>query len=81
MTRSVFDGEDVVQDSLAKAYYALGQMLEAPNLRPWLFRVAHTTAFDRLRRYERKHVDPVSDVPERAAPEEEASIRYLWKRR
>jgi RNA polymerase sigma-70 factor, ECF subfamily len=70
MTGSVFDGEDVVQDTLAKAYYALGQMLEPPNLKPWLFRIAHNTALDFLRRYERKHVDFVSDLPERADSDE-----------
>lgn len=66
MTGSVFDGEDVVQDTLAKAYYALGQMREPPNLKPWLFRIAHNTAMDYLKRYEHKYVEPVSDVPERA---------------
>ncbi len=70
MTGSVFDGEDVVQETLAKAYYALGQMLEPPNLRPWLFRIAHNTAMDFLKRYERRNVEPVSDLPERAEPEE-----------
>lgn len=66
MTGSVFDGEDVLQDTLAKAYYALGQMREPPNLKPWLFRIAHNTAMDFLKRYEHKHVQPVSDVPDRA---------------
>jgi RNA polymerase sigma-70 factor, ECF subfamily len=70
MTGSVFDGEDVVQETLAKAYYALGQMLEPPNLRPWLFRIAHNTAMDFLKRYERKNVELVPDLPERAEPEE-----------
>jgi RNA polymerase sigma-70 factor, ECF subfamily len=70
MTGSVFDGEDVVQETLAKAYYALGQMLEPPNLRPWLFRIAHNAAMDFLKRYERVHVDVVAEVPERAEPEE-----------
>jgi RNA polymerase sigma-70 factor, ECF subfamily len=70
MTGSVFDGEDVVQETLAKAYYALGQMTEPPQLRPWLFRIAHNTAMDFLRRYERKNVELVADVPERAEPEE-----------
>jgi RNA polymerase sigma-70 factor, ECF subfamily len=70
MTGSVFDGEDVVQDTLAKAYYALGQMLEPPNLRPWLFRIAHNTALDFLRRYERKNVDIVPEVPDRREAEE-----------
>ncbi|HEY1429797.1 MAG TPA: sigma-70 family RNA polymerase sigma factor [Candidatus Tumulicola sp.] len=70
MTGSVFDGEDVVQDALAKAYYALGQFVEPPNLKPWLFRIAHNTAMDFLRRYERKNVEPVPELPERAEPEE-----------
>jgi RNA polymerase sigma factor (sigma-70 family) len=71
MTGSVFDGEDVVQDTLAKAYYALGQMTEAPPLRPWLFRIAHNAAMDFLRRYERRHVDLVAEVPDALAAEEE----------
>ncbi|HEY2476763.1 MAG TPA: sigma-70 family RNA polymerase sigma factor [Candidatus Cybelea sp.] len=70
MTGSVFDGEDVVQETLAKAYFALGQMLQPPNLRPWLFRIAHNTAMDFLKRFERQHVEPVADLPERAEPEE-----------
>ena len=70
MTGSVFDGEDVVQETLAKAYYALGQMVQPPNLRPWLFRIAHNTAMDFIKRYERQHVEPVAHVPDRAEPEE-----------
>lgn len=70
MTGSVFDGEDVVQDTLAKAYYALGQMREPPNMKPWLFRIAHNTAIDFLRRYEHKNVELVPDVPEHAEPDD-----------
>jgi len=70
MTGSIFDGEDVVQETLAKAYYALGQMVQPPALRPWLFRIAHNTAMDFIKRYERQHVEPVADVPDRAEPEE-----------
>ena len=70
MTGSIFDGEDVVQETLAKAYYALGQMVQPPSLKPWLFRIAHNTAVDFIKRYERQHVEPVADVPERAEPEE-----------
>lgn len=70
MTGSVFDGEDVVQDTLAKAYFALGQMPQPPNLRPWLFRIAHNTAMDFLKRYERQHVEPVAELPERAEPDD-----------
>ena len=70
MTGSVFDGEDVLQDTFAKAYYALGQMMEPPNMKPWLFRIAHNTAMDFLKRRERKSVDLVSEVPERAEVED-----------
>lgn len=76
MTGSIFDGEDVVQDTLAKAAYALAQMDSTPPLRPWLFRIAHNTALDFLRRYEQRHVvatadiDDVTDSPELSAPDE-----------
>lgn len=65
---SAIDGEDVVQDSLAKAYYALSLSTELPPLRPWLLRIAHNTAIDFLRRYERRFVEPVAEVPETADP-------------
>ena len=72
MTGSVIDGEDIVQETLAKAHYALAQMTEAPAFRPWLFRIAHNAAMDFLRRYDRKHVELVAEVPEMAEePERE----------
>lgn len=61
---SAIDGEDVVQEVLAKAFYALGAQVEMPPLRPWLLRIAHNTSVDFLRRYERRFVDPVADLPE-----------------
>ena len=57
---SAIDGEDVVQDTLAKAFYALSQSPEVPSLRPWLFRIAKNTAIDLLRRYDRTHVESLS---------------------
>src|SRR6478672_9296096 len=69
MTGNVFDAEDIVQDTLAKAYFALSEMGEPPPLRAWLFRIAHNTAMDFLRRYERKHVDVVAEVPDFAEPD------------
>jgi len=44
--------------------------VQAPNLKPWLFRIAHNTAMDFIKRYERQHVEPVADVPDRAEGEE-----------
>src|SRR5262244_4356835 len=62
MTGSVFDGEDVVQDTLAKAWYALAEMEAPPPLRPWLYRIAYNTAMDFLRRYEHRNVDSTADL-------------------
>ena len=60
---SVIDGEDVVQDTLAKAFYALSQSPELPALRPWLFAIARNTAIDLLRRYDRKHGESLDEEP------------------
>ncbi len=49
MTGSVADGEDVVQETLARACYELPQMQTLPPLRPWLFRIAHNRAIDHWR--------------------------------
>src|SRR3954462_9086068 len=64
MTGSVADGEDVVQDALAAAYYALPDLDELPPLRPWLFRIAHRRALDHLRRYDVRMGEPLDEVAE-----------------
>lgn len=54
MVGSVIDGEDVVQETLAKAAEAFAKAgpLERPEA--WLLRIAHTTALDALRRSRRQ---------------------------
>ncbi|QUD88172.1 sigma-70 family RNA polymerase sigma factor [Phenylobacterium montanum] len=56
MVGSAFDGEDVVQDALAKAAEALPSA--GPIARPesWLFRIAHNAALDALRKRKRQAV-------------------------
>jgi len=66
MTGSVADGEDIVQDTLARAYYALSEMEDVPELRPWLFQIAHNRALDHLRRYDRRMSEPLDSVLETA---------------
>lgn len=78
MVGSVADGEDIVQDTLASAYYELGNLHEAPALRAWLFRIAHNRALDHLRRYERrmgKPLDEIESPPDGAEDADDALVR------
>ena len=59
MTGSSVEGEDIVQEALAKVYYQLPQLGHIDNLRAWLFRVAHNKALDYLRRYDVRFGEPL----------------------
>jgi RNA polymerase sigma-70 factor (ECF subfamily) len=74
---SVIDGEDVVQDTLIRAFVALQDfeeqgLEEMPPLRPWLFRIAHNRALDLLRGRTVRMAEPIeaaSDVSDPASPD------------
>jgi len=66
MVGSIADGEDVVQDTLARAYYALPEMETMPPLRPWLFRIAHHRALDHLKRYDVRMREPLESAEHHA---------------
>jgi RNA polymerase sigma-70 factor (ECF subfamily) len=70
MTGSVSDGEDIVQETLARAYYSLPELYSLPHLSSWLFRIAHNCALDHLRRYERRMGKPLLDEEADAAPDD-----------
>jgi RNA polymerase sigma-70 factor (ECF subfamily) len=62
---SVIEGEDVVQDTLARALVALQESGEPAALRAWLFRIAHNRAMDLLRSRTLRESEPIeaaSDV-------------------
>jgi RNA polymerase sigma factor (sigma-70 family) len=67
MTGSIADGENVVQDTLARAYYELPELKQLPAMRSWLFRIAHNRALDYLRRYERRMGEPLEVAADIAA--------------
>lgn len=67
LTGSVIEGEDVVQETFAKAFQALSLQAGVPELRPWLFRIAHNTAIDLLRA--RRRVEVREDFSEVADAE------------
>ncbi len=54
MTGSAVDGEDVVQDALVKAIDAYARAGAIADPAGWLFRIAHNTALDFLRRRARR---------------------------
>jgi RNA polymerase sigma-70 factor (ECF subfamily) len=67
MTRSVIDGEDVVQDAVIKALEAFAAA--GPILQPegWLFRIAHNAALDFLRRRARQALIHSDEDPDMVA--------------
>jgi RNA polymerase sigma-70 factor, ECF subfamily len=62
LTGSVIEGEDIVQETLARAFYSLSLTLDVPPLRPWLFRIAHNAAVDFLKSHGRKYTETHADV-------------------
>jgi len=59
---SVIEGEDVVQDTLAKALVALDGLSDTPSLRAWLFRIAHNRALDLLRSKAIRAAEPIESA-------------------
>ncbi len=69
---SVIEGEDVVQDTLAKAFVALDGLAGTPPLRAWLFRIAHNRALDVLRSKAIRAAEPIDaahNVVDQANPD------------
>jgi RNA polymerase sigma-70 factor (ECF subfamily) len=68
MTGSVIDGEDVLQDALIKAVEAFAASHPVANPEGWLFKIAHNTALDFLRRRNRhvalQSVEEVDMMPD-----------------
>lgn len=73
---SALDGEDVVQEALAKAVAAADQAPDAPTLRPWLFRITRNAAIDHLRRT-RSGAVPTDEVD--AMPADETVDPYALR--
>jgi RNA polymerase sigma factor (sigma-70 family) len=73
MTGSTIDGEDVLQDTMIKALGARAEGATVVNLEGWLFRIAHNTSLDLLRRRSRNTVVPLTEDFE-AAPMPEVDM-------
>ena len=57
MCGSSLDGEDVVQETLAEAFYNLPSLKDPARFEPWLFRIAYHKCIDYLRRERRRDED------------------------
>src|ERR1700761_2641355 len=88
MTGSVIDGEDVLQDALIKAVEAFVSAGPIGNPEAWLFRIAHNTALDFLRRRRREgalqsaeELDMIADPADNVASREiaGASLRTFMR--
>jgi hypothetical protein len=60
----LIEGEDIVQDTLAKVFFALGTRHEPPPLRPWRFRIAHNPALDFLKSHGHALTELYADLTE-----------------
>jgi RNA polymerase sigma-70 factor (ECF subfamily) len=83
MTGSAVDGEDIVQDAMMKALAALPDAGVIANPEGWLFRIAHNTALDFLRRRARQPMlqnEEVLDIvagPDSSDPDHEVTEMSL----
>jgi RNA polymerase sigma-70 factor, ECF subfamily len=88
MVGSVIDGEDVLQDALIKAVESFASAGPIGNPEGWLFRIAHNTALDFLRRRNRQQalrsgeeVDMIADPADAVSSREiaAASLRTFMR--
>jgi RNA polymerase sigma-70 factor, ECF subfamily len=76
LTRSPWDAEDIAQDTMARAFVALGIMTEPPrNPRAWLFRVASNLWLNQIRQTRELSADDGAEVPEPATHAEPRAVR------
>lgn len=71
LTRDADDAEDLVADTVAKAWAAIGSLDDRSRFRPWIFRILHNTF---VSDYRRKSAQPALSSYEALADEEDGSL-------
>lgn len=77
MTGSAIDGEDVVQETLIKAFNARAAIGGIDNREAWLFRIAHNASLDFLRVRMRGATVPLSDDMEACVTDAPSNVVAL----
>jgi len=77
---SVIEGEDVVQDTFARAFVALDGLQEDAPLRAWLFKIAHNRALDLLRARAIRRAEPIEAAHEVADPDIPDPVEAMMRR-
>jgi RNA polymerase sigma factor (sigma-70 family) len=75
LTRDETQAEDLVQDTLVRAYERHGSFRSGGNLRGWLLSILHNTFIDSRRRHtaEARRLEQAAAVADTAAPPEQES--------
>src|SRR5215218_4019720 len=75
LTRDETQAEDLVQDTLIRAYERHGSFRSGGNLRSWLLSILHNTFIDNRRRHaaEIRRVEQAAAMAETTAPPEQES--------
>lgn len=76
MVGSVLDGEDVVQDAIARAMAALGRTPPEGDGTAWAFRIAHNAAIDHLRARARRAGEQEIQEEDMVSESDEAARRF-----
>jgi RNA polymerase sigma-70 factor, ECF subfamily len=80
MLGSALDTEDLVQETLLRAWRALDRFEPRAQIQTWLYRIATNACLDELERRTRRPepIDPFPDMPvdERSAPTHDPEARY-----
>ena len=70
--------DDLTQDVFTKAYQALGTLTKEHRVLPWLYRIAHNTAIDHLRRRRRfawlRVINITGTADEPAMPDRQGAV-------
>ena len=73
LTRDTTLADDVAQDSLLKAFKAVGDLEIGSNVRPWLLKIVRNTWLDRVRSQAHRHVKSLDELANEPAGTDEAS--------